>query len=133
MMAAGACLGFLTVISLFSPVVFRTPSYLSQIIPTMITGGLLLGLPAGFVGAMSRGLETVMRHVALRLALAYEGSIPMGRYDAFLDYCTEIHLLRKVGGGYIFRHRMLMEFFAAEYEHEQVKRRDASSHREASH
>jgi hypothetical protein len=31
----------------------------------------------------------------------------------FLDYATECILLRKVGGGYIFIHRLLQDYFAA--------------------
>jgi hypothetical protein len=31
----------------------------------------------------------------------------------FLDYCAERIFLRKVGGGYIFVHRLLMEHFAS--------------------
>jgi hypothetical protein len=34
-------------------------------------------------------------------------------HDALLDYAAERIFLRKVGGGYIFIHRMLMEYFAA--------------------
>jgi len=34
-------------------------------------------------------------------------------YSAFLDYCAERIFLRKVGGGYIFVHRLLMEYFAS--------------------
>jgi hypothetical protein len=34
-------------------------------------------------------------------------------YDALLDYAADRIFLRKVGGGYIFIHRMLMEYFAA--------------------
>jgi hypothetical protein len=30
----------------------------------------------------------------------------------FLDYAAERILLRKVGGGYIFVHRLLLEYFA---------------------
>jgi hypothetical protein len=30
----------------------------------------------------------------------------------FLDHAAERILLRKVGGGYIFVHRMLLEYFA---------------------
>ncbi len=32
--------------------------------------------------------------------------------STFLDFAAERQLLRKVGGGYIFRHRMLMDYFA---------------------
>jgi hypothetical protein len=34
-------------------------------------------------------------------------------YPRFLDYAAERILLRKVGGGYIFVHRLLLEYFAA--------------------
>ena len=33
--------------------------------------------------------------------------------DAFLNYATARIFLHKVGGGYIFVHRMLLEYFAA--------------------
>ena len=33
-------------------------------------------------------------------------------YPAFLDYAAERVFLRKVGGGYMFIHRMLLEHFA---------------------
>ena len=33
-------------------------------------------------------------------------------YQRFLDYATERMLLRKVGGGYIFIHRLLLDYFA---------------------
>jgi hypothetical protein len=38
--------------------------------------------------------------------------IPWNKF-AFLDYATERIFLRRVGEGYIFIHRMLMEHFAA--------------------
>ena len=34
-------------------------------------------------------------------------------YVAFLDSCAERILLRKVGSGYIFVHRLLLEYFAS--------------------
>jgi hypothetical protein len=33
-------------------------------------------------------------------------------YAEFLSYTSERHLTRQVGGGFVFRHRMLMEYFA---------------------
>jgi hypothetical protein len=36
----------------------------------------------------------------------------------FLDYATEPIFLRKVGGGYIFVHRLLQEYFADLWENE---------------
>jgi len=40
---------------------------------------------------------------------------------SLLDYAAERILLRKVGGGYIFTHRMLMEYFAARYDESVVE------------
>ena len=36
----------------------------------------------------------------------------------FLDYCVDPIFLRRLGGGYIFVHRLLMEHFAAMYPEE---------------
>ncbi len=33
-------------------------------------------------------------------------------YARFLNYATQLTFLQKVGGGYIFTHRLLMEHFA---------------------
>ena len=35
-------------------------------------------------------------------------------YPRFLDYAAERILLRKVGGGYIFTHRLLLEYFVTD-------------------
>jgi len=34
-------------------------------------------------------------------------------YPRFLDYAAKRILLRKVGGGYMFVHRLLLEYFAS--------------------
>jgi hypothetical protein len=47
----------------------------------------------------------------LRLFLYRGGDIPMN-YARFLDYADSLSLLRKVGGGYVFVHRYLLEYFA---------------------
>ena len=44
------------------------------------------------------------------------GSLPFRDLVPFLDYCAERIFLRKVGGGYIFVHRLLMEHFASLYD-----------------
>jgi hypothetical protein len=36
----------------------------------------------------------------------------ISHYARFLDTCASAGLLRKVGGGYIFAHRYLLEYFA---------------------
>jgi hypothetical protein len=43
--------------------------------------------------------------------LYYSDALPLN-YTRLLDYCAERIFLHKVGGGYIFVHRLLMEYFA---------------------
>ena len=49
-----------------------------------------------------------------RILLRRSILLPQNIVD-FLNYCTDRIFLRQVGGGYIFIHRMLMEYFAAKY------------------
>lgn len=66
--------------------------------------GLLFGIfsPAGLA---------CFQHFVLRLVLWCNGFAPWN-YARFLDYCTQLIFLQKVGGGYIFIHRLLLEHFA---------------------
>jgi class 3 adenylate cyclase len=68
-------------------------------------GGLIVGLMYG--GA------ACIQHVVLRLVLYLNGDMPLN-YARFLDSAAERIFLRKVGGGYIFMHRLLLEYFAAQ-------------------
>lgn len=78
-------------------------------------GGLQAELFAVVVGGLLAGLLTgglaCLRHGILRWLLWRAGSIPWS-YPRFLDNAAERLLLRKVEGGYIFTHRLLLEYFA---------------------
>jgi hypothetical protein len=76
----------------------------------VLGGGLAAGLGFGLIA----GGEVCINHFVLRLWLIHNGSTPWN-YVRFLDYAADRILLRKVGGGYMFIHRMLMEWFAARY------------------
>lgn len=52
-----------------------------------------------------------IKHVVLRIILYRNGYIPWN-YASFLNYAANRIFLRKVGGSYIFIHRMLQEHFA---------------------
>jgi len=83
------------------------------------TAGLNLGVFYGpvigsFVGLVTGGQPCIL-HFVLRLWLIRNVSIPWN-FARFLDHAAERILLRKVGGGYIFIHRMLLEYFAARYD-----------------
>ncbi|MBT9317391.1 protein kinase domain-containing protein [Leptothoe spongobia] len=67
--------------------------------------GLAFGFAAG-------GGEALIKHVLLRLILTVSGITPWN-YSKFLDYATTSIFLQKVGGGYLFIHRLLLEHFAS--------------------
>jgi hypothetical protein len=73
--------------------------------------GLIIGLNNGFIIGLNRGLAAVIKHYSLRLVLWRCGKTPF-KFIPFLDYCAQLILLKKVGGGYIFLNRMLLEYFA---------------------
>ena len=69
-----------------------------------------VGLLAGLAGGQFSGL-IVIKHLGLRFILWINDYIPFN-CASFLDYATERILLQKSGGGYIFYHRSLLEYFA---------------------
>ena len=101
-------------------------SVYNSIYIALITGlftGLIIGLVAdpfygqfyGLYFGLGMGLQhggiAAIRHGVLRLFLWRAKCIPWN-YIRFLDYTTERILLRRVGGSYIFIHRLLLEHFA---------------------
>jgi hypothetical protein len=84
-------------------------------------GGLLLGIPlglfSGFLGGVLKyGGESIVQHYTLRYLLSRAKILPYPFRDsdlvAYLDAMKERIFLRRVGGGWIFVHRSLMEHFA---------------------
>ncbi len=78
--------------------------------------GLLLGL--GFaadlacIALLAYGHLDAVRHFTLRWSLARAGYLPY-RMRRFLDYAArDLHILEVTGGGYMFIHRYLLEYFA---------------------
>jgi hypothetical protein len=72
----------------------------------------VVGVPIGAIllGLLFGGLPA-FQHFVLRLFLFSSTNLPVN-CARFLDYCASIQILRKVGGGYIFVHRYLLEYFA---------------------
>jgi hypothetical protein len=81
--------------------------------------GLGFGLYFGGVGMISGwwdgGGQTFIRHYTLRYLLARNNLLPW-RLVNFLEVAVTHILLRKVGGGYIFVHRMIQEYFDTLYQ-----------------
>lgn len=73
--------------------------------------GLVVGIAFSSPIWVLFGGYTTVQHVALRRILHRDGLIPLN-YARFLDYAASSILLRKVGGGYVFIHRYLLEYFA---------------------
>jgi hypothetical protein len=61
--------------------------------------------------ALGYGGADAMQHYVLRLFLWRAHYMP-ANYARFLDYASDLIFLRKVGGGYIFIHRILQEHLA---------------------
>jgi eukaryotic-like serine/threonine-protein kinase len=76
-----------------------------------LIAGLIVGLIIGLIVGLNRGGSAVIKHYALRLILWLNGYTPFN-FIKFLDQCARLILLKKVGGGYIFIHRMLLDYFA---------------------
>jgi hypothetical protein len=86
------------------------------VVNALLIGSLSLGMLAGLffgisVALLFGGLD-VIQHYTLRLILCFQGYTPFN-YIRFLDYAAKRIFLQKVGGGYIFIHRLLQEHFAA--------------------
>ena len=98
-------------IGLFAVLNFGLSSGLSF----LLSGGLILGLGIMLYVVQNVGLlnggATCIKHYNLRRILFRKGRIPQN-YADFLDYASDRRLMKKVGGGYVFYHRMLMEHFA---------------------
>jgi hypothetical protein len=76
------------------------------------------GLPGALVIGLLIGGWACLKHYILRRQLRKINAIPR-RYARFLDYAAERILLRKAGGGYLFIHRLLLDYFASLDEQEQ--------------
>jgi hypothetical protein len=73
--------------------------------------GLLLGIIFATQFLMMDGGIATISHYILRVYLWRCGYAPLN-YVRFLDYMAEHILLSKAGGGYIFPHQLLLDYFA---------------------
>lgn len=79
-----------------------------------VVDGIGYGLFFALVAGLVYGGRTYLQHMVLRRLLAHNKCAPW-KYPDFLEHATSRILLRKVGGGYIFIHRLLQEYFAEQY------------------
>jgi hypothetical protein len=76
--------------------------------PTML---ISFGLAYGSIGALWHGGFGIIQHCTVRFLLFADEKIAWN-YAGFLDAASDHLLLRKVGGGYIFIHQLLRDYFA---------------------
>jgi hypothetical protein len=76
--------------------------------------GLVIGLVIGILLGSARGYQW-LQECALRSSLWRAGLAPWN-YVRFLDHATERTFLCRVGHGYVFVHRLVMEYFAAQHQ-----------------
>lgn len=94
---------------------FALVSMVTLYVPGVLIGNTkasfwaVTGLAFGFAAG---GGEALIKHILLRIILTLSGAMPWN-YRKFLDYAADNIFLQKVGGGYIFMHRLLLEHFAA--------------------
>jgi hypothetical protein len=72
--------------------------------------GLTAGLGSALFLGLARGGASYLRHRLLIVLLRRQGLVPADLVG-FLDYADSRILLRRVGGGYLFIHRLLQDYF----------------------
>jgi predicted DNA-binding protein with PD1-like motif len=94
---------------------------------------LIYGVNYAHVVAIPAGLYygglAFIQHFVLRVVLIVFRRTPV-RFVRFLNHATEQDVLRRVGGGYIFTHRSLMQHFAELSDADDLTRRQTSSNGE---
>jgi len=75
-----------------------------------VVNGLIFGMLAALIGGQGSGMVCI-KHFTLRLLLWFNGCMPW-HAARFLNAACDRIFLQKVGGGYVFTHRLLLEHFA---------------------
>jgi hypothetical protein len=95
--------GFFALVSLLIALVLGDASVMLSFV--------LYGFFIGLLAALWFGGLFAIQHITLRIILWRRATTPpLGKYAEFLDYAAQRIFLQKVGGGYIFIHRYLLDF-----------------------
>lgn len=87
-----------------------TPAQINTLIPTAIAYSLVTGIFLGVISALVFA-HLYIRHLFLFSYLRIENNLQAG-YQQVLEQNVEAGFLRRVGGGYIFRHKLIMDYFS---------------------
>lgn len=104
-LALGLPVGLLT--GLIFALAFQRTSGMADGIGQGLRNGFLVGLAV----ALFYGGLACLQHFCVRSLLVYHQYAP-ARYVRFLDEAADRMLMRRAGSGYIFIHRLLLEYFS---------------------
>lgn len=108
---AASGLGITAVVAMVSFAANQTTTSPYQLEAALVQGPIY-GATLGFLAALYYGWHAALQHGVLRAMLALHHVLPL-RLVPFLEACVDRAFLYRVGGGYIFIHRLLMEHIAA--------------------
>ena len=78
---------------------------------TALDAGLGVALLSSYCAGLWFGGLSALKHGVLRVVLRVTGQTPRN-FVAFLEHAVQLEFLQRVGGGYMFLHRTLLEHFA---------------------
>lgn len=97
------------VLALIAKLIYRQSYLRNEDLFALVPEAIII---AGAIAWGRLGGLDYLAHYCLRFVLRRRGYIPRD-YVRFLNYAsTELGFLQKVGGGYVFMHRYLLEYFA---------------------
>lgn len=113
---------FMTVFGLILPNIFADIS--PEVINFAMVVSLCLGIFGGTIISINYARAIIM-HYTLRYTLAKHQILPFPlsdqKFTKYLDAMVDRILLRRVGGGWVFIHRTLLEYFASLHPNAQVE------------
>ncbi len=86
-------------------------SFLGHPNTALVVYGIIPGIATFNVITTRTGGYAWIQHYLLRFCL-WQADLAPWNYSAFLDYAVERVFLRRISGGYIFIHRLLLDHFA---------------------
>jgi hypothetical protein len=97
---------------IFIALTFILAGPITHFFPGHWIGAICFGLVVSFITGLWYGGIDAINHYTLRILIFSRGYFPWN-CSKFLDSSANRILMRKVGGGYIFLHRLLLEHFAS--------------------
>jgi hypothetical protein len=117
-LTAGTLLGLMLGLSgaVVGLAIFYVPTFIGVGVPSVevvrsVALGVQVGAVAGTTAALHFGGAGLIQRAALRWVLVAQRHTPW-RISRIADHAENLVLLRRVGSGYIFVHRLVLEYFA---------------------